>query len=306
MDFNSLPEPWDVQIFYDNGTWVKPARCKSIYMHLRGPGGSGGAGESGPAGTKRAGGSGGVGGWINNLYGPSIFFDDIMFVSPGSSSEFTDTRVWFASGNPQTPEFRVARGRGGNPGAGGVGGAIPSYASDGVAVGYNVPMGILRHPRGSICGRSIDGNGALGGYSAADPTNPKGGNTLGIFSGAGGAGITDTFINNSTNGTLGGNIVTNGGQGNGLLASPTNIGFLNRVPSDTTDGAPGQNGTTAWAPGKPVYLSIGGAGGNGSVSGTGGKGGDGGIGCGGGGGGAGVTGGAGGRGGNGVVIILSW
>lgn len=306
MDFNNLPKPWDVQIFYENGNWVKPARCKSIYMHLRGPGGNGGAGESGLAGTKRGGGSGGVGGWINNFYGPSMFFDDVMYVSPGISAQLTNTTVYFASGNPQNPEFKVSRGQAGNPGVSGVGGAVATYAADGTTTGLNVPMGIIRHSKDSINGRSINSGGTVGGYSAGAPTISDGGDTLHIMNGGGGAGITDAFISSGTPNTIGGGITSNGGQGNGILASPDNPGYLLRYSTALTDGAPGKDGTTGWVVGKSTYLSIAGGGGNASLSGTGGKGGDGGIGCGGGGGGAGVIGGAGGKGGNGIVIILSW
>lgn len=304
MDLYNLPEPWDVQIYYPGESiWTKPARCRNVYMHLRGAGGSGGAGESGVAGTKRGGGSGGTGGWVTNYFGPSLLFEDQMVVSPAANNS-SSTIVRFMSTPAGQQEFRANSGGTGIAGVGGVGGPIASYANAVSTVSRGQVMGILEYDRDTIVGRTINGNATTGGY-AGGGTISNGGGTLAIFAGGGGAGITDTYIESGTPNTRGGGVTTNGGQGNGILASPGNLGFLIRS-SNSGDGGSGQNGDTAWVPGKAMYLSIAGAGGNGSVSGTGGRGGNGGIGCGGGGGGAGVTGGAGGTGGHGIVIIITW
>lgn len=298
MDLNNLPEPWDIQIFNPGQhIWRKPRRCKNIYIHMRAAGGNGGAGQSGTAGTKRGGGGGGSGGSASNYYGPSIAFDEgITFTVPAEGTVADVFGKFFSTPSTSSlPDFYAIKGTSGSAGSAGIGGA------GGVFINTGSPFtrpGIAFRNVILITGRDIS-PGSEGGYPGGN-TNPKGNQTLGFNVGAGGGGITDTFVSNST---TGGNLVAGGGEGNGILAAGT---FYVVSSNINLEGGDGGNGTTIWYKNKPLYLSVAGSGGNASANGTGGKGGSAGIGCGGGGGGAGVTGGAGGTGGPGVAIVVSW
>lgn len=306
MDFQHLPEPWDVQVFYPGEhTWRKPRNCKNIYLHLCASAGGGGSGESGPSGTKRAGGSGGGGSSRTNYYGPSIAFEEYLIISvpdtTPQNSQGSNCTARFPSTVGAHREFVAVKGGAGIAGSGGVGGAAATFINIGAP---STPPGIVRYQVTTLWGRSISNSGA-GGYSASNPTNPHAGQGSSPLEGSGGGGITDVYDSAVNTGTRGASITFGGGEGNGLINPVPAINYVS-LRAASTEGALGVQGNSWWYTGKPFYLATAGTGGNASLAGTGGKGGDGGIGCGGGGGGAGVTGGQGGLGGHGIAIVVSW
>lgn len=306
MDLYSLPEPWDVQIYYPGqAVWKKPANCRNVYIHLCGAGGNGGAGQSGTAGTKRGGGGGGGGGDRVLYYGPSFLFEDVMLVDVAQNST-TATTIRFQETSSTCPEFRAQSGVNGTAGSGGVGGT-PGASSDPSVFLTSLPPGInCQNISGSeqVLGTgNVRGPGGYGGYGNGELNGSGEGNNGRITSGCGGGGITSTYSGT----TYGGNVVLNSGYGNGLLTNGEGSNtYFTFYSIFNPEGADGFDGRTVWIPGKAFYVSCIGSGGNPSANGTGGRGGNGGIGCGGSGGGAGVTGGAGGVGGHGIAIILSW
>lgn len=295
----NLPEPWRVDtITVKNSIWHKPKNSKEILVFLCGAGGNGGAGQSGVAGTKRAGGGGGSGGQRLVSFAPSIFWDNVFELQVAQNN----TETTFLNFTSIRYGLVTNSGNNGSSGSGGVGGAGGADPGSSTIFGQNWNPYIMAANSGQVLGGGI-GPGSSGGYPVGDPTNPAGGITLSMATGAGGGGITDTYL---TYQTEGGWIIVNTGL-NPPIGNTNDASYPQFNIPWGIDGANGNDGVTSlnYRNTAMVY-SVGGAGGNPSVSGTGGRGGNGGVGAGGGGGGAGVTGGAGGSGGPGIIIIASW
>ena len=90
--FNLPDDKLDIQIFNPKGVggtssnwsiWQKPKNSKMVYIFAIGGGGAGGAGRNGGVGN-RCGGGGGGGGAINNLFIPSFFLPNRLFINIGA------------------------------------------------------------------------------------------------------------------------------------------------------------------------------------------------------------------------------
>ena len=277
-----------VQIFYNNGTWIKPEGICMVSIFMFGGGGGGGGGATGGAGTTRVGGGGGGSGAISRALFPAFALPSTLnvVVSPG--------------------------GAGGIAGGSGVSATLTYVdlpnSGNNFSTAPTISSTILIRATGGASGTGAGGGGGGGGAAAA---TTFAGTTISITALSpgqqGGSSATKDVV---FGGTVFDTISGGAGGGSTTLATPTAGGSITVTPTSYMPANPG-GGNTGVRGNDGVFLfkplsSTGGSGGGAIDNGTGGRGGDAAIGSGGGGGGAGTTGGAGGRGGNGLVIITCW
>jgi hypothetical protein len=281
----------DVQTFFVNGTWTKPAGATLVRVVAIGAGAGGGSGRIGVAGALRtAGGGGGAGAFTERIFRASdLGATEAVIVGAGGAGGAS------VSTNDTT----------GNPGVAGggttfgsiAGGTLPTKVRAGGG-GAGAAGNVTGAAAGGLAGSGAF-NGALGGASsatggagstAASSTGAAGG-------GGGGGGISTANVNGA-------------GAGGGTSAAVSSTAVAAGGATVGAAGGAGPDYSTLLASGIPLPSQGGGGGAGGSNTAPGGVGGVGGTyGGGGGGGGASTNGfasGAGGAGGPGLCIVTSW
>ncbi|MFC3816583.1 hypothetical protein [Lysobacter sp. GCM10012299] len=258
-----------VQIFEDNGTYLKPAGAVSVEFILISGGNGGSSGQVSDPGVVAKGGNGGAGGAITRMKLPASMVNDSCAVVVGKGGKGADASSGnsvagspggssaFHAGPGSAPPYRVTAGLGTDGGVGELHGGRSTIAN---ASGYNGSgaVHISAYAGVSVVAKGAPAGASGGGITAIDAESRGGGSTdpflrdssgsnnsdWGVAGGGHGADGLDFLLPGGGSSGGGSNISGNGGDGGnggkygagGSGGGAARTGFLSGKGGD---GAPG-------------------------------------------------------------------